>query len=167
MKDTFDWSTFTVRVNINAPINELYRCWATRSGIEYWFLRSSEYKSFEGVIRDPNEEVRKGDSYKWMWHGWPDDTVEYGEILDCNGQDNFGFSFGKAGNCAVKIYDELNETIVELVQKDIPSDEHGRQYWHIGCRTGWTFFLTNMKSLMEGGIDLRNRNVKLQQVLNA
>lgn len=163
----FDWSRFMVRINIKAPVEKLYWCWATREGMEYWFLRLSEYKNPDGVLRKSNELVAKGDSYKWLWHGWPDDTVEYGKILDCNGKDLFKFTFGKAGDCTVKIYKEQDEMIVELVQDNIPTDEHGMHYWHLGCKTGWTFYLANMKSLLEGGIDLRNRNEKLQQMLNS
>jgi len=167
MADSYDWSGFTVRINVNAPAEKLYHAWATRSGMEYWFLRVSEYKKPGGSIRGDEEFVEKGDSYKWLWHGWPDETVEQGEVLDCNGKDLFKFSFGKAGNCSVKIYKEENETIVELVQDQIPTDEQGMHYWHLGCKTGWTFYLANMKSLYEGGLDLRNKNVRLQQVLNS
>jgi hypothetical protein len=56
---------------------------------------------------------------------------------------------------------------VELVQENIPDDESGKLTWHVGCKTGWTFYLANMKSLYEGGIDLRNKNENLQQVLNS
>jgi len=167
MATSYDWSRFSVRININASMEKLYRAWATRSGMEYWFLRLSEYKKHDGSLRGDDELAAKGDSYKWLWHGWPDETVEYGEILDENGHDLFRFSFGKAGNCTVRIYREQGETIVELVQDDIPVDEQGKHYWHVGCKTGWTFYLANMKSLFEGGIDLRNKNVNLQQVLNA
>jgi hypothetical protein len=80
--------------------------------------------------------VEKGDNYKWLWHGWPDETVEHGEILDCNGKDFFKFSFGKAGNCSVSLKEEEGEKIVELLQDTIPSDEAGRHMWHVGCKTG-------------------------------
>jgi len=164
---THDWSRFTVRIDVNTPVEKLYKAWATRAGMEYWFLRLSEYKKPDGSLRSNDELVETGDSYKWLWHGWPDDTVEHGQVLDCNGKDFFKFSFGKAGNCSVRIYKEQNETIVELVQDEIPTDEHGMQYWHVGCKTGWTFYLANLKSLYEGGIDLRNKNERLQQMLNS
>lgn len=167
MAASYDWSQFVVRISVNATMDKLYDAWATRDGMEYWFLRLSEYKKPDGTIRGDNEYVEKGDTYKWLWHGWPDDTVEYGTILDCNGKDFFKFSFGKAGNCTVVIKKEEGELIVELVQDNIPTDEQGMHYWHVGCKTGWTFYLANMKSLYEGGIDLRNRNEKLQQVLNS
>jgi hypothetical protein len=167
MASSFDWGRFATRIDINAPEEKLYRAWATRSGMESWFLRLSEYRKPDGSLRDNHELAGPGDSYTWLWHGWPDETVEHGQILDCNGRDLFKFSFGKAGNCTVKIYKEQNTTIVELVQDDIPTDEQGMQYWHLGCKTGWTFYLANMKSVYEGGLDLRNKNVHLQQVLNS
>jgi uncharacterized protein YndB with AHSA1/START domain len=167
MENTYDWSRFLVRITVNAPIDKLYHAWATREGMEYWFLRLSEYKKNETTLRKNNEYAGKGDTYKWLWHGWPDDTVEYGTILDCNGKDFFKFSFGKAGDCAVSLKKEEGENMVELAQDNIPTDEQGKHYWHLGCKTGWTFYLANMKSVYEGGIDLRNRNEKLQRVLNS
>ena len=162
-----DWSTFTVRINVNAPVTRLYHAWATRSGMEHWFLRLSEFKNPGGTLRKDEEFVEPGDKYKWLWHGWPDETVEHGEILDCNGKDQISFSFGKAGNCHVSIFEEEGERIVQLVQDNIPTDEKGMQYYHVGCKTGWTFYFANLKSLYEGGHDLRNKNLNIQRVINS
>jgi uncharacterized protein YndB with AHSA1/START domain len=163
----FDCSRFTVRINVKAPVEKLYWCWASKAGIESWFLRKSDYKKPSGGLCSADEFVQKGDDYSWWWHGYPDEVTEHGEILDCNGKNFFKFKFGNAGNCTVKIYEEEGENIVELLQDEIPADELSKQNWHIGCKTGWTFYLTNMKSLLEGGIDLRNRNEKLQNVISA
>ena len=84
-----------------------------------------------------------------------------------NKKDFIQFSFGKAGNCSITIKQEEGETIVELIQDHIPTDEQGMHYWHLGCKTGWTFYLANLKSLCEGGIDLRNRNVHVKNVVNS
>jgi uncharacterized protein YndB with AHSA1/START domain len=163
----YDWSRFVARVNINAPAETIYRCWATREGMEYWFLRLSEYKTPEGNIRADNEPVQKGDSYTWRWYGWDDETTEYGQILDCNGKDFFKFSFGGAGDCSITIKEEEAQNIVELVQDNIPDTDEGRHLWHLGCKTGWTFYLANLKSLLEGGIDLRNKNEKIKRVITS
>ena len=164
---THDWSRFVVRINVNAPVEKLYQAWTTREGIEYWFLRFSEYKKAGGIVRENKEPVEKGDTYRWRWHGYPDSVTEEGSILELNGKDFFKFSFGKAGNCAVTIKEEEGETIVELVQDNIPTDEQGMHYYHVGCKTGWTFHFANMKSIFEGGIDLRNKNERLQDMLNS
>jgi uncharacterized protein YndB with AHSA1/START domain len=165
---TFDWTRFSVRINIkNVSTEQLYRAWATREGIEYWFLRVSEYKQPGGVLRQPGELVQKGDLYLWRWFGYPDEISEKGEILGCNGKDFFQFRFGDAGICTIHLNEEEGEKIVELVQDHIPTDETAKINWHIGCKTGWTFYLANMKSLLEGGTDLRNKNEKIQNVLTA
>lgn len=164
--NTINWSKFTVRIDVNAAGEKLYAAWATRAGIESWFLRFSEYKTPGGKIRGDNEPVEKGDTYKWLWHGWPDDTAEHGTILDCNGKDFFSFSFGKAGNCTVKIYKEQGETIVEIVQDAIPADETGKLTWHVGCKTGWTYYLSNLKAVYQYGIDLRNKKDGIGKLLN-
>lgn len=163
----YNWTRFTVRINVKSNTETLYKAWATRAGIEHWFLRLSEYKQKSGTPRKSDEFVTTGDSYRWLWYGYPDTVVEEGTILECNGKDRFKFSFGKAGNCTVTIKEQEGEKIVELVQDNIPDDEAGKHNWHIGCKTGWTFYLANLKSMLEGGIDLRNKNEKIQEVVNA
>ncbi|HEX6191709.1 MAG TPA: SRPBCC domain-containing protein [Chitinophagaceae bacterium] len=167
MSTAIDWSRFSVRVNINAPIEKLYHAWTSQQGIEHWFLRMSEYRTADGRLRKRNEEVEPGDTYKWRWHGYPDSVTEEGTVLDLNGKDLFKFSFGKAGNCTVKVYKDHDQSIVELVQDHIPTDEKSMEYYHVGCKTGWTFHLANMKSIFEGGIDLRNKDENLKDVLNS
>ena len=162
----YNWSLFITRIPIKASTQELYDAWSTRKGIEHWFLRKAEYKSADGVLSGEDEHVQRGDTYAWKWYGWPEDIEEHGKILACNGRDYFQFKFGEAGICTVTIKEEHGYTIVELVQSDIPTDEHGMQYYHLGCKTGWTFHLTNMKSIFEGGLDLRNKDESLTNVIN-
>jgi len=164
--DEFNWSEFTVRIPVAASVQTLYEAWATRRGIESWFLRTAEYRRPDGARRLADQKVKEGDLYTWRWHGWPDEVAELGRILDCNGTDYFRFSFGDAGICAVTIKEASGAAIVELVQSDIPTDEEGKHHWHLGCKTGWTFYLANLKSVIEGGIDLRNKDVALKDVVN-
>jgi len=163
----YNWSQFTTRIPVNADVVTLYNAWATRRGIEHWFLRMSEYRAPDGQLRKEDEQVMSGDSYAWRWHGWPDEVEEHGTILDCNGRDYFQFTFGDAGICTVTLKVESGITIVELVQSEIPTDEKGKHYWHLGCKTGWTFYMANLKSILEGGIDLRNKDVSLKNVVNS
>jgi uncharacterized protein YndB with AHSA1/START domain len=162
-----DWSRFKIRISVNAPIDKLYHGWATRAGIEHWFLRYSEYRNPDGSVKGNEEYVQKGDTYTWRWHGYPDSTEEKGEILEANGKDFFKFRFGPAGVCSVTIKKELGETFVELVQDEIPTDGKGMEYYHVGCKTGWTFHFTNMKSIFEGGADLRNKREDITDVINS
>ena len=167
MSSKYDWTSFTVRINVRAPMEDVYNAWASRTGIEHWFLRESIFKDGSGNILSGGSFVQAGNTYTWRWYGYPDEVVETGEITLANGKDQFAFSFGKAGHCKVILYEEHNELIVQLDQTNIPDDEESRFQFHIGCKTGWTFYLANLKSMLEGGIDLRNRNTDLQEMLNS
>jgi uncharacterized protein YndB with AHSA1/START domain len=162
----FDWSRFTLKINIKASPEKLYSAWSTQKGIEEWFLRLSQFFRMDGSLKGQSEQVEKGDSYKWLWYGWPDGTEEKGEILTANGKDEIAFSFGKAGNCTVTIQPYEDEYMVQLIQDQIPDTETGRQQYHLGCKQGWTFYLTNMKSVLEGGIDLRHRDIDTTDMVN-
>jgi uncharacterized protein YndB with AHSA1/START domain len=163
----YDWSKFTKRISVKAPIETIYEAWTTQDGLEDWFLRLAQFTTPDGNIRERDDFVQKDDRYKWLWHGWPDETVEFGLILETNGKDLVQFSFAATCTVTVSIKKEQGETIVELSQEHIPLDESSKVKYHLGCMEGWTFYLANLKSIMEGGVDLRNKNVKLAQLVNA
>ena len=160
----YDWSQFVLRINVKVPIDKIYKAWATKDGIESWFLRNADFAYDDNGLRKANEFIQPGDKYTWMWYGYGDDVVEINDILEANGQDALSFVF--AGSCmvSVKIYEEANETLVQLTQANIPTDETGKTNIHIGCMEGWTFYLANLKSILEGGLDLRNQNVNIKVI---
>ena len=67
----------------------------------------------------------------------------------------------------ISIYRECEETIVELVESFDPADEGVARNHYLGNMKGWIFYLVNLKSVLEGGLDLRNRKVELTNVLTA
>ncbi len=163
-----DWSKFTKRINIRCAAADAYHAWDSPGRLESWFLRSAVFYPGGGSDqRAPDNTIVKGDRYEWMWHGWGDEVKETGEVLEANGHDLFRFSFGKAGIVAVRIATAEEQTIVELTQDHIPVDEKSKAEYHVGCLEGWTFYLANLKSVLEGGLDLRNKNLKIGAVVNA
>lgn len=160
-----DWSKFTKRINVDSNMRAIYNAWAVPAEIERWFLASAEYQTTEKKRRPKTERVRSGDTYEWKWHGFPNGSAETGTILEANGHDKLSFTFADECIVEVTIASENGEKIVQLVQKQIPPEENLRLY--IGCGEGWTFYLANLKSILEGGIDLRNKNEKITSVINA
>ena len=161
-----DWSRFRLHIPVKTDPATIYRHWTTPEGLESWFLRKAAFTGTDGILRPGNAIIEVNDSYEWLWHGWSDDVVEKGEIL--NMEVNFlSFSFGRAGNVDVRIRQERKEPVVELFQYGMPTDEASIVSYHVGCTKGWLFYLTNLKSVLEGGIDLRNKNVELEDVINA
>ncbi len=162
-----DWSQFTLKLPIKAHQQEIYDAWTIPSGLENWFLRQADFTAMDDTARDKHQPVTTTDTYVWRWHGYPDTVTETGTVLAANGKDFFQFTFGIAGTVSVRIKAIEGETVVELTQDQIPTDEESKVKFHIGCQGGWLFYLTNLKSLLEGGIDLRNKDTKLTGVLNS
>ena len=163
----YDWTKFSLKVDIRAMPPAVYNAWATQANLESWFLRKAIFTTPDGKMRESDVPVQAWDTYVWKWHGYEDNAQEKGKVLDLNGKDFFKFTF--AGNCVVTISCKLEEgrTIMELVQEKIPTDENSKALIHIGCMKGWTFYMANLKSVMEGGLDLRNRNVNIKNVVTA
>lgn len=162
-----DWTKFTKRIAINTSVPEIYRLISTQDGLESWFLKLAEFNLPGKGIRTATSAIEKDDSYRWRWYGYSDAVTETGRILDTNGRDTIRFTF--AGECEVTIfaYPRNDMTVVEITQENIPTDERSKVNYHMGCSEGWAFYLANLKSLSEGGIDLRNRDETLQGVLNS
>ena len=66
----------------------------------------------------------------------------------------------------VKLTEKDNSVIVELNQNNIPTDDNSKLNIRLGCDSGWSFYLVNLKSVYEGGIDLRNKNTAFTAMVN-
>jgi uncharacterized protein YndB with AHSA1/START domain len=160
------WSEFRLRVNINAPMDKAYAAWATQEGLESWFLKRADLMA--GTIpRQRGEKAQKGDEYEFRWFGYPDSTSHKGKVIAADGKSQFTFTFSQDLPVSVSIYRECEETIVELVETFDPTDEEVVRKHYLGNMKGWIFYMINLKSVLEGGLDLRNRKEELKNVLTA
>lgn len=160
----FDWTTFTRKIAIKASLSDIYTAWTTASAIEKWFLSKAVFMDTNGKPVSKATPIEKGYSYEWNWYLY--DETERGKITEANGKDFIQFTF--AGECLVDVQlSTLDEyVIVELTQKNIPIDDNSKQNIRLGCHTGWSFYLVNLKSVYEGGLDLRNKETKLKVMMN-
>ncbi|MGZ5190597.1 MAG: SRPBCC domain-containing protein [Flavisolibacter sp.] len=163
--NSHDWSKFLLRIPIAAHKQNIFDRWTSQSALESWFLRQALFYR-NGKALDPQTIVRVNDSYEWRWYGYPDEVTEKGSILEMQ-NDKMKFSFGKAGNVTVSIKEEQGQNILELLQDEIPTDQDSQFEFHIGCSKGWVYHLTNLKSILEGGMNLTNRNMELKDVINS
>jgi uncharacterized protein YndB with AHSA1/START domain len=168
----FDWSEFRLGVYIRTTPEALYDLWTTSSGLTCWFLRSAAFAQSAGPPRaddrdaappppfeslpprDDGERCRKNDRYRWEWH-YNGGIIGEHWILATRAPTKIVFGFGDrmAVEVLIRKHGELCE--VDLRQYNIPTTPRGRTDLHMGCRVAWTFFLTNLKSVAEGGHDLR------------
>jgi uncharacterized protein YndB with AHSA1/START domain len=152
---TYDWTQFVKRIIVNVPVKEVYLTWTLGDELERWFLKEAKFVNAYGNHRDADSPIQVGDTYTWRWYGW--DGQDQGEILEANGKDRLVFTF--AGPCKVTVTfkQQGSGTLVELVQENIPTDDESKAKLHVSCIQGWTFYMANLKSMLEGGIDLRNK----------
>ena len=165
--NTSSFSQFRLRVNVNADIQDVYNAWATPEGLERWFLRKALFKDPEGNTRDKHDLLQTNDTYEWYWHGYPDEVVEKGKVILANGKDTFRFTFSLGCPVNISIHKESGETMVELVESELPVDEANVLKHYVGDSRGWIFYLINLKSVLEGGLDLRNKNENLKDVITS
>ena len=162
-KPSIDWSKFTLKIGISADPIEIFNLWTSQDGIESWFLSKAEFSDSNGKLKSSEKRIAKDDTYTWMWH--TSDNIENGKVLNIETPNSLSFTFLSC-DVLVKLYEEAGETIVELEQSNIPTDDAFKASHYVGCTRGWTFYLANLKSVLEGGNDLRNRNEELERVLN-
>lgn len=161
--EKLDWSTFNKRININSEKDKIFDSWCTQDNLEKWFLSQAQFFREDGTKRKRNSFIEKDDTYEWSWYG--SDFISEGKVLETNNKDYLKFTFlGCLVEVKVKI--EENTNILQITQSEIPLDEESRMNYYVGCARGWTFYAANLKSILEGGIDLRNRDKNLVDVIN-
>ena len=163
MKD-FDWTSFTKRIAVKSSLPEIYAAWTVASSLEKWFLERVVFQDAAGNLPETDKPVESGTHYKWYWY--LDATPMQGEILSTNGKDFLQFTFEGSSIVDVKLSTLDEYVIVELRHHNIPQDDNSRQHIRLGCSNGWAFYLHNLKSVYEGGIDLRNKDAKLGVMIN-
>lgn len=160
-EQNFDWTTFSKRITINKEKDVVYKAWATPARLSEWFLEKAGFAKPDGEPRNPDEPVQQGDKYAWKWHNW--DVTEEGKILEANGYDKLSFTFGEKSNVHISLIGKGTATEVELIQDKIPTDEKSRMNVYVGCSTGWTFWLANLKAWLEHGIKLNATGLNMDE----
>ena len=155
------WSSFKIAGDFDTDVRSLYEAWATTAGLERWFLRKANFYTVPRRTREPNEFILTEDTYEWYWYGWGDDAMEKGQILEANGTDTIKFTFSGGSIVTVYIHSRNGVSIVDLTQENIPWEPDLSKNLYVQCQLGWTFYLANLKSVTEGGVDLRNKRLDL------
>jgi uncharacterized protein YndB with AHSA1/START domain len=162
--ENFNWRSFTKKIAVNANLTTIYNAWTKPTELERWFLKSVLFYDANQRPFSRTENITEGLTYEWYWYLY--DEPMSGCITQANGKDFLQFTF--EGDCLVDVKLEEKEgfTIVTLTHHNIPNDDQSRQYVRLGCSNGWTFYLTNLKSVYEGGLDLRNKAPTLGTMIN-
>ncbi|UCH65456.1 MAG: SRPBCC domain-containing protein [Ignavibacterium sp.] len=163
----YEWTSFKQKEYIKAPLKEVFLKWATPKGITEWFIKDAEYESQDGKIRKGDETVKSNDKYTWQFYSG---LVMKGTILDVVPNSSFKFTFGKkepgsdidvVGNVSLNEKDGITE--IELTQSNIADNEYGKEKYNLSCIVGWSYFMTNLRSIFESGFDYREKDENLAE----
>jgi len=151
-----NWTRFVLKVFIRSDIQTVYRSIATTKGLTEWFRKTAFFQR-EQVVRADSEFAQSGDRYEWT--GYNREGLEAGSVLEASPNKVFKFTFCSEN---VPVTFELEQqgsmTLLRLIQENMPDNPNAHIHWHMSCRLGWTFFLTNLKSFIETGVDLREKD---------
>lgn len=140
-----DWTEFLLKVEINASPSRVYRAWTESKEVKRWF-------TYDGFV-----EPRKNGTFR---QAFVDGMAFDSTVLAVKKNSLFRFTFGSVEKVEVKIKKSGRKAECWLRQYDMRTTPDQKWMMHMGCRLGWTFFLTNLKAYLEHGVDLRSHNVK-------
>ena len=151
----YDWTQFDLYHYYPAPLEKVWHAWATPEGLCSFFVETCTGFDTEGNAHTPQSAFVPGGSYKWKWRH---DFAGEGSIFTVEPMSHLAFSFGAAMRVDVHLQDVGSSVRVHLHQSQIPDSEEGHVIGHMNCRSCWIFFMTNLVSVLQNGIDLRHED---------
>ena len=149
-----DWTRFHLYVVINSTPDRIFQSWATSQGMESFFVEMMAVRNVNGCLLDPDELVSKGCHYVWRWDSG---ALVAGEFLDVLPGRELSFTFGES-KVRIRLQPHESGTILDLCQYDMEDTEQNRMHLFTNCRAAWVYFLTVLKTLLEHGVDGRDRS---------
>ncbi|MBP9096001.1 MAG: SRPBCC domain-containing protein [Ignavibacteria bacterium] len=161
---TFNMNCFTHAIILKSRIEEVYEYISTSSGIVKWFIGKAKYFYKDSHIRLGNEKARKGDSFLWNWLN--KDLELKGVVTESSDNKLFSFTFSPLFFVSIELTKtEENDTRLTLRQ-EYQDSASKNDFAYINCCTCWVFFMTNLKSVIEYGIDLREKEAADEMMVN-
>jgi uncharacterized protein YndB with AHSA1/START domain len=150
--ENYDWSHFDINYYFPSPLEKVFSAWSTNRGLKSFFIETIEVTNPEGRKKRDEETYQTGDTYSWKWRHEFGVSGAFTKVIP---NQLVEFSFGSMV-VSVHFKQLSDSTLLRLVQTNIPTTNLGRATSHMNCRICWTFFLTNLKSILVNGTDLRD-----------
>lgn len=151
---SYDWSQFHVHMYYAAPREAIFRRFATAAGLESFYMGIAVHTAADGTPRGRDEVVQTGDTYDWTY---VHDYAHPGTFLEVIPDALVRFTFGDM-EVAVRFRDVDGATEVDLHQTGCAIEDPARAWQHVNCRSCWIYFLTNLRSVLATGHDVRDHD---------
>lgn len=150
--EDYKWDNFTLTYYYPVKVEELFNSWTTSAGLESFFIQECRFLDSNEEVKTKSEIAEEGDSYTWKWRH---DFEVWGKVLKVLPNKEFVFSFGEM-KVQVLFQETKDGSVLFMKQSNIANNSDGLVMGHLNCRSCWTFFMTNLKSVYLTGTDLRH-----------
>jgi uncharacterized protein YndB with AHSA1/START domain len=142
----YDWTQFKMKIEIKATPQKVYKAWTDGREMAKWFPEKAEIVPKKG-----------GRIYlEWLGGVKMDDKVTAARKNSL-----FQFPFGLKGEqVKITVKKVKGGSVCELHQFNMKTGPKDKVGMHMGCMSGWVFFMNNLKAFLEHGIDLRSHDLK-------
>lgn len=159
----FTWKEFTHAILLNTSVDAVYDMVATSDGLCKWFLGEASFSNDGGRVNG-GLIPEAGDYYHWKWLAKEHEVA--GKVIDTEPGRMIKYTFGAAFYVSFTVSaDESGLTLLTLHQT-CNDDVEFNEFNYVNCCVAWTFFMTNLKSVIEQGIDLRETRVSNEMLVN-
>jgi uncharacterized protein YndB with AHSA1/START domain len=162
-ENNFNMERFHHSIYLDKPVSEVYKMAATPAGISKWFIGEAAYSAPDGITRKENDFIQEGDSYNWHWLA--KDLSLKGKVLKAQKDNLVEFTFGNLFRVTITINEDKGRTIFTLAQQYV-NGAVKNNFAYINCCVCWVFFITNLKSVLEYGNDLRETQIYNEELVN-
>ena len=175
-----DWTGFVQAVHVRTTPAEAWAMFASPAGIVRWFT-SGAATTRGGRPIDDDQTFEIGDRIRFVWvvpapesqRTAATPTVEMPEVdevlaFEPGRRLRHGWYEGKGWmEYRVLPSGEQDRVTIEFEQRMDPANEFPLlESAYIGCREGWAFYITNLKAVLEYGVDLREKRPDRGSLVN-
>ncbi|MGE3801262.1 MAG: SRPBCC domain-containing protein [Candidatus Kapaibacterium sp.] len=162
-REDFSRNRFKLEIKVACSRERLFDYVTTSDGLTQWFLGHVEYVDLTGAPVQ-GSDLQAGFNYLWKWQ--KPHEVE-GTVLGYTRNESFEVTFGKDFTVTFSVEDiEPGETSLLRLEQTNHNPNEENEFGFINCCVCWTFFLTNLKSVVEQGKDLREQEIINESFVN-
>lgn len=160
------WKQLQRKVYIEATPDEVFEAVATGAGLIQWLAARVVFLAGDRAL--PGDTLPgAGNTFSWAWYSTGEGRA--GRISSLSRNEYINFSFPDEKQAFSFHLEQWGErTLVTLTQQHTSTSEAKNRRAYLEGLASWTFFLANLKSVLEGGPDLREReNLSENELVNA
>jgi hypothetical protein len=146
-------ASFTLAISIYASTQSIIEAWTSPEMLEMWLYNT---------VTNPDTQVLEGYSIEGSWKASTTEFKEKGLVTLLLVEKATWSIHWDYGTTDVEVKEIAGDNVLQihvtLADQDSTNLESLKMRWH--------FYLCNLKSVLEGGLDLRNKNPELKHLIN-